>query len=108
MWAAFERLKVELESRYESFKNEVTQSMEHHHSENRLRLQNIDAQSVEIGRDLAAMNVKIDRLHGVGGQPGAVDKLGDKVEKLGNKIVYASGFLAAVVLLVGWYIEHVK
>jgi len=108
VWAAFDKLKRELESRYDGFKNEVTLSMEHHHSENRLRLQNIDAQSVEIGRDIAAMNVKIDRLHGVAGQPGAVDKLGDKVEKLGNKIVWASGFVAAVVMLVGWYIEHGK
>jgi hypothetical protein len=89
----------EWESRFSEHKDEVKDILDKHHSENRTRLQLIDSQGVANG-------VKLDRLYGSEGQPGAVDRLSDKVSKLGDKIMYASGFLAAVVMLVGWYVEH--
>jgi hypothetical protein len=76
----------------------VASVQDKHHAENRTRLQSIDRQSVENG-------VKLDKLYGSDGQPGAVDRLSDKVGRLGGKIVYASGFVAAVIVLVGWYIS---
>ena len=97
-WASF---KSDIEARFAAFKLEVSNMQEKHHSENRVRLQAIDAQGVATG-------VKVDKLYGSEGQPGAVDRLGDKVEALGNKVVYASGFIAAVIVLVGWYVEHTR
>lgn len=94
-WANF---KTELEARFAAFKSEVATIQDKHHAENRTRLQSIDAQSVANG-------VKLDKLYGSDGQPGAVDRLSDKVSDLGDKIVYASGFVAAVIVLVGWYIS---
>jgi hypothetical protein len=94
-----------LENRFVLHKSEVALILDKHHSENRVRLQNIDMQSVQNGNDLAKISVKLNTLYGEQGQPGAVEKLSAKVEALGNKIVYASGFLAAVVLLVGWYVK---
>lgn len=96
-WCA--ELVREWEHRFAAHKDEVRNLLDKHHAENRIRLQSIDSQSIENG-------VKLDKLYGVEGQPGAVDRLSDKVGKLGDKIMYASGFLAAVVILVGWYIEH--
>jgi hypothetical protein len=95
-WASF---KAEIEARFSAFKLEIASVVDKHHSENRIRLQAIDAQGVATG-------VKVDKLYGSDGQPGVVDRLSEEVKGLGNKIVYASGFLAAVVLLVGWYIAR--
>ena len=97
-WASF---KSDIEARFAAFKLEVSNVQEKHHSENRTRLQAIDAQGVATG-------VKVDKLYGSDGQPGVVDNLAKEVKGLGNKIIYASGFVAAVFLLVGWYIEHGK
>lgn len=119
IWAAFSKFKEDWEARFDfhkqdwetrfaSHKNEMVAILDRHHAENRLRLQNIDKQSTENGQDLAQIAVKIGRLYGEDGQPGAVDRLAAKVESLGNKVMYASGFVAAVVILVGWYIEHGK
>lgn len=100
----FEQFKSDLENRFVLHKSEVAMILDRHHSENRIRLQNIDLQSVQNGNDLAKISVKLNMLYGEEGQPGAVDRLAAKVEALGNKFMYASGGLAAVVLLVGWWI----
>lgn len=94
-WSSF---KADIEARFSQFKMDVSVTQDKHHAENRTRLQAIDRQSVENG-------VKLDKLYGSDGQPGAVDRLSDKVGRLGDKIVYASGFVAAVIVLVGWYIS---
>ena len=94
------------EARFTSHKMDVAAALDKHHGENRLRLQAIDAQCIANGVESAAMNVKLSRLYGEDGQPGAVDRLTHEVAKLSSKIMYGSGFLAAIVLLVGWYIEH--
>lgn len=94
-WAQF---KAEIEARFALFKADVASVQDKHHAENRTRLQAIDRQSVENG-------VKLDKLYGSDGQPGAVDRLSEKVSDLGDKIVYASGVVAAVIVLVGWYIS---
>lgn len=93
----WEQVKADWENRFQIHKSEVATILDKHHNENKTTLQTLSQQSIANG-------VKLDKLYGSEGQPGAVDKLSDKVEKLGDKIVYASGFLAAVVILVGWYI----
>lgn len=93
----FEQFRSDLENRFTAHKSEVATILDKHHSENRVRLQSIDSQTV-------AISVKLNALYGEQGQPGAVDKLSTKVEALGNKIMYASGGIAAVVVLVGWWI----
>src|ERR1700744_2404236 len=93
----FEQFKADLESRFASHKSEVATILDKHHSENRVRLQLLSEQS-------AANGVKLDRLYGSEGQPGAIDRLTDKVEMLGNKFMYASGGVAVAVVLVGWWI----
>jgi len=101
----FEQFKSDLENRFTLHKSEVAIIQEKNHSENRLRLQLLDAQAADTGKTVTAISVKLNTLYGEQGQPGAVDKLSVKVEALGNKIVWASGFVAAVVLLVGWYLH---
>lgn len=99
LWhAEWSQFKAEIEARFALFKAEVASVQDKHHSENRTRLQAIDSQVVATG-------VKVDNLYGSDGQPGVVGNLSKEVKGLGDKIVYASGFLAAVVVLVGWYIE---
>lgn len=93
----FEQFKSDLEKRFSAHKSEVATILDRHHSENRVRLQNIDSQTV-------AISVKLNALYGEQGQPGAVDKLSSKVEALGNKIMYASGGVATIVILVGWWL----
>lgn len=100
----FEQFKSDLEKRFSAHKSEVATILDRHHSENRVRLQNIDSQTV-------AISVKLNALYGEQGQPGAVDKLaskveafGNKVESMGNKIMYAFGGVAAAVVLVGWWL----
>lgn len=93
----FEQFRSDLESRFTLHKSEVALILDKHHSENRTRLQSIDAQSIANG-------VKLDRLYGSEGQPGAVDRLTDKVASLGDKITWAAGGISAVVVLVGWWI----
>lgn len=93
----FEHIKAHWETRFTLHKTEVATILDKHHNENKTTLQTLSTQSIENG-------VKLDRLYGSEGQPGAVDRLTDKVEKLGNKIMYASGGIAAVVVLVGWWI----
>lgn len=100
----FEQFRSDLENRFTLHKSKVAIIQEKNHSENRLRLQNIDAQTI-------AISVKLNALYGEQGQPGAVDRLatkvetfGNKVDALGNKIAWAFGGGAAVVLLVGWWI----
>jgi hypothetical protein len=93
----FEQVRADWENRFSAHKSEVATILDKHHNENKSTLQALSVQSISNG-------VKLDKLYGSEGQPGAVDKLSDKVQSLGDKIVYASGFLAAVVILVGWYI----
>ena len=100
----FEQIKSEWEQRFASHKTEVSTILNTHHSENRVRLQLLDQQGVKTGNDVTQISVKLNALYGEQGHPGAVDKLAIKVEALGNKIIYASGGVAAVVLLVGWWL----
>lgn len=93
----WEQVKLDWENRFQTHKSEVATILDKHHNENKTTLQNLTQQSIAVG-------VKLDRLYGSEGQPGAVDRLTEKVEKLGNKIMYASGGIAAVVVLVGWWI----
>lgn len=101
VWKAFDTLRAELEARYSSFTALVETKLDKHHSENRTRLQNIDAQSIANG-------VKLDRLYGSEGQPGAVDRLTEKVSALGDKIAWAAGGISVVVVVVGWYLSWHK
>lgn len=93
----FDKVRADWENRFSAFKSEVAVILDKHHNENRSTLQALSTQSVANG-------VKLDRLYGSEGQPGAVDKLSDKVQSLGDKIMYASGGIAAVIILVGWWI----
>lgn len=102
----FEQIRSDWENRFNSHKSEVSVLLDKHHSENRTRLQNIDAQSVANGEALAVVSVKLNALYGEAGQPGAVDRLTAKVSALGDKISYAAGGIAAVIIGVGWWIEH--
>lgn len=99
MWnAEWRDFKVDIESRFAAFKVDLMSGVDKHHAENRTRLQAIDTQSVANG-------VKLDTLFGSYGQPGVVDRLSDKVDGLGNKIMYGCGIVAATVVLVGWYLS---
>jgi hypothetical protein len=102
----FLKHKEDIETRFQAHKSEVGQILDKHHGENRIRLQSIDKQCIDTGSRVAEMNVKISRLYGEDGQPGAVDRLATEVTRLGNKMMYGSGFIAAVLILVGWYVEH--
>lgn len=93
----FAQFKSEIEARFRAFTDATKDQQDKHHAENRTRLQSIDRQSVENG-------VKLDKLYGSEGQPGAVDRLSDKVGQLGDRIAYAAGGIAATVVLVGWWV----
>lgn len=59
--------------------------------------------------ELTRQGVKLDALYGNGsGRIGAVERLDKKISRIGDKVVYASGGLAATIILVGWYLAHAK
>jgi hypothetical protein len=116
----FEEEMRAMRSRFEELcaglRSDHNKGQEQMHAENRTRLQFIDQQAIENGKQLveikevlAAQDVKMSSLYGNGsGRKGAVEKLAEKVDRIGDKIIYAMGGFSTVVLLVGWYLEAQK
>ena len=120
MQQSFKRMCAQVfekaEENLESIRTDAEKKMDKLHAENRIRLQLLDAQSVtngttlnEITRTLAAQDVKLASLYGNGsGKKGAVERLEDSIKEIGNKVIYAYGGFATVLVLVGWYLESHK
>jgi hypothetical protein len=112
----FDLMMTEMGTRFNKLCGDWEHKMDLLHSENRVRLQNIDQTARSNGETLAgigirmeAAKIKMDALYGNGsGRPGAVERLSEKVDAIGNKVMYGCGGVAATVVLVGWYLASHK